>query len=321
MSMQCERAEEFFSDYLERTLEAPLAAAVDAHIQECARCREDVAGLRAMFATLDETTAVEPPPQGDWQVIWRLREQWAARERENLARQVQPGLLAWLQSLRPVSVAMGAGLATMIIGGTLFVSGVSHTRLGFTLPRGSTAQVDRHAAAAELPSVDLTYGDASEAGQQLTLALKPPHMIPDAHVLVAGDYSDMTWEGRGAISPDRPAELGIRVRPDAAAEVLRVTITSEALSREYRQLVVVPLVAYPQDPQTLVLVHQPLGEALRRIAPALARPVVVDLVTDGTVSLQVEEVSPLAVLDSIARQIDARVQFDGGVYRLVPEQR
>ena len=40
--MKCDRAQEFFSDYLERTLDRPMAAALESHLHDCSACREDL---------------------------------------------------------------------------------------------------------------------------------------------------------------------------------------------------------------------------------------------------------------------------------------
>jgi predicted anti-sigma-YlaC factor YlaD len=47
--MQCDRAEEFFSDYMERTLDRPMTVALEAHLAACGRCRGDIEALWRRF--------------------------------------------------------------------------------------------------------------------------------------------------------------------------------------------------------------------------------------------------------------------------------
>src|SRR5687767_11572909 len=128
--MQCDRAQEFFSDYLERTLDRPMTVALEAHLAGCAGCREDIEALQATFYALESVPEVEPPRDGAWQVMAQIRkvraEQWEAERRQ------APGFLEWLRSLNPLSAAMGASLATLVIGGSLMATGlVPHMQFGF----------------------------------------------------------------------------------------------------------------------------------------------------------------------------------------------
>src|SRR5579872_2686555 len=109
--MHCDRAQEFFSDYLERTLDRPMTVALEAHLAGCGHCREDIEALQSTFLALDAVPEVEPPVDGAWQVLARLRQERVERfERERRA----PSFLDWLRSLNPLSVGMGASLATLV---------------------------------------------------------------------------------------------------------------------------------------------------------------------------------------------------------------
>ena len=71
--MQCDRAPEFFSDYLERTLDRPMTVALEAHLGGCGPCRDEIETLQATFMALDALPEVEPPVNGAWEVMRRLR--------------------------------------------------------------------------------------------------------------------------------------------------------------------------------------------------------------------------------------------------------
>jgi hypothetical protein len=59
--MKCDKAQEFFSDYIESTLDRPMTVALEAHLNGCELCSADVASLRSMWTVLDKVPQVEPP--------------------------------------------------------------------------------------------------------------------------------------------------------------------------------------------------------------------------------------------------------------------
>ncbi len=86
----------------------PASGEAEAHLRECAGCREQLAGLRATMFAMDEWGAPEPSPYFDTRLQARLRE-----ERE---KQRDPeGIFAWLR--RPAFA--GAGIAALVIGASL----------------------------------------------------------------------------------------------------------------------------------------------------------------------------------------------------------
>ena len=59
------------------------------------------------------------PADGAWQVMMAIRQQRA--EQYEAERQKAPSFLEWLRALNPMGVAMGASLATLVIGGVVMV--------------------------------------------------------------------------------------------------------------------------------------------------------------------------------------------------------
>jgi type II secretory pathway component GspD/PulD (secretin) len=102
------------------------------------------------------------------------------------------------------------------------------------------------------------------------------------------------------------------------AEAVRLTVDCPTLHKQYRYLLVVPLGQRKADPVTVFANNLPLEEGLRRVAPYLSRPVVVDGSLDGAVNLSYGEVPARRCLDDLAGQVNATVSEDGtGIYRVV----
>ncbi len=330
--MQCERAQEFFSDRLERTLDRPMTVALEAHLAGCSGCRAEMEALQATYAALDTLPEVEPPPDGAWQVIHQLRQ--ARQEQVAPTRPVaaqpefrrQPeaaggwiGFLQWLRSLTPASAAMAGALATLVVGGTFLATRApDHERLAvLPVPQGpgSVTPAQRNAQ----PAISVSYGRLTPAGQEVNLRLTPATSLSAAQVRVSGGGINFTHPVSGEIGPSRPLELAVPVHTAGkSAEAFRVTL--EARPRGYQGLVVVPLGSRGRSSVSMTAVEQPLDEILKQLVPHLGAPVVVDGPAPATVSLQVVEAEPAAALSELATHLNATVRLDGGVYRLGPNQ-
>lgn len=305
--MQCERAQEFFSDYLERTLDRPMAVTLEAHLAACRGCREDIEALRDTFFALETVPQVEPPADGAWQVLCRI--QAARAEQLEAERARTPGFLAWLRNLSPGSMAMGAGLATLVVAGSVMLSPVGkHIVLGFAPPPPSTVRAD------EAPTVQVTYGPVSGAQRELNVGIKPGMDLPDARVMISGSQ---TWEvPPGRINRGTVLMIPLQVAAASPGEVMRVTVESEALRRRHTYWVAAPVAQPKGQTLTLALPHQPLEQALRQLVPYLDQPVVVDGSVAGDVDLLVEEQPARQCLEAVAAQLGARVVEDGDLYRV-----
>jgi predicted anti-sigma-YlaC factor YlaD len=86
----------------------PASGEADAHLRECAGCREQLSGLRATMSAMDEWVAPEPSPYFDTRLQATLREE---QEKQREPR----GIFAWLR--RPAFA--GAGIAALVIGASI----------------------------------------------------------------------------------------------------------------------------------------------------------------------------------------------------------
>jgi hypothetical protein len=107
--MKCEHAQEFFSDYVEKSLDKPTEVTLEAHLTACAGCRRDLEGLQQTWQALNAVPAVEPPTDFAWRVVCRLQQE---RLEQLEAQRKRPNpFVAWLHSLTPGSAF---GYATLV---------------------------------------------------------------------------------------------------------------------------------------------------------------------------------------------------------------
>lgn len=311
--MQCERAQEFFSDYLERTLDRPMTVALEAHLGSCGRCRDEVELLQETLLALDAVPEVEAPWDGAWQVMSRIRN---ARAEQLEAQRKRPvPFFEWLRTLNPGSAAMGAGLATLVIAGTFMVPGVSNlVRNTFGVapptPKVSSSRTD-------LPAVEAVFHPRT---RQVDLQVTPVSELPAAQVRVDMGGSTYEFSDGYGLGPNRPLQQPIILASPAGrdAEAMWVMVSSPARGNQYRYLIAVPLNQKPGEPVTMLLQNRPLDEALRQLVPYLGRPVVAAGMTDEPVTLNVTGERATDCLEQIASQIGAQVTSQTDGYHLTP---
>jgi hypothetical protein len=110
--MKCDKAQEFFSEYIEDVLDRPMTVALEAHLNGCEQCSADVASLRSMWTVLDKVPAVEPPADFVWRTMTRLQNEMVDRREAERAR-----ALPWWKRLTPVHSFSLAGVAALLIVG------------------------------------------------------------------------------------------------------------------------------------------------------------------------------------------------------------
>jgi len=110
--MKCDKAQEFFSDYIETTLDRPMTVALESHLSGCETCTADVTSLRSLFTVLDKVPQVEPPADFVWRTTTRLQNETLNRRE---AERAKP--LPWWKRLTPVQSFSYAGIAALLIIG------------------------------------------------------------------------------------------------------------------------------------------------------------------------------------------------------------
>src|SRR5713226_1708751 len=110
--MKCDKAQEFFSDYIETTLDRPMVVALETHLNGCEACGADVSSLRDMWTVLDKVPPVEPPADFVWRTTTRLQNELLNRREAERAR-----LLPWWKRLTPAQTFSYVGVAALLVIG------------------------------------------------------------------------------------------------------------------------------------------------------------------------------------------------------------
>ena len=112
--MQCQFAQELFSDHLSDTLDRAQKVSLDNHLAVCPGCREQVAGLRDVWASLETLPVVEPPKFFHENIMDRIAIE-AAKEQEAKQTQKSAGF-DWRSLFRARSLAMGMAAVVLFLG-------------------------------------------------------------------------------------------------------------------------------------------------------------------------------------------------------------
>jgi hypothetical protein len=191
--MKCEHAQEFFSEYIESSLDKPTGVALEAHLTACERCRSDVEGLRQTWAGLNAVPAVEPPRDLVWRVMAELQQE--RLERLEAEKRRRNPFVGWLQSLTPGAAFGYATLTALLIIGLAFPLSGSFKQVVFDIfgvsgsvpePR-SSAPITQPAAGANEPVMSFrgTYQDASDGFLYHRLFVTVPSAFGRSQVTVS----------------------------------------------------------------------------------------------------------------------------------------
>jgi hypothetical protein len=174
--MQCQQANELFSDYTARALDSALTVSVDNHLAECTACREQAGALRRVWAQLDQMPFAEPPAGLRASILSALDDQFAQAERDAAQRRKERFQFQfqwdWRALFRPRTLAYATTLLVVILGSLEAV----HSQRAAIDPLGALIHVLHPAtpALAPLPSVRATRSlwTAGSDGGTLTVHLQ-----------------------------------------------------------------------------------------------------------------------------------------------------
>ena len=107
--MNCERARELFSEYLEEGVDVALAAVVRGHLDQCADCCREFEMFRQTCAVLDRLPEIEAPRSFRHEVVMR-----AAREQHERVRIARRNALSWESFTSRFVPARGLALAAAV---------------------------------------------------------------------------------------------------------------------------------------------------------------------------------------------------------------
>ena len=170
--MQCQQAQELFSDHVADRLDAALTLSLENHIRSCETCRAEVGGLRQVWSSLDALPVVEPPSFFHENLMHRI-----AMERDKAAEEAQRhARWSWRALFQPRSPVFAAALlAVALVAGM----GELHVQHGALDPLGAILHMARGAQSAEASPALLTaraewHPNGQGAGTLTLYAQAPP---------------------------------------------------------------------------------------------------------------------------------------------------
>lgn len=293
--MRCEQFRELISAYIEREMEAPLAAKMEEHAAQCLSCRVELQEVRQLWEMMSQMERVEPPaglhdrivqevyaraPIAPrlrwWELAWRPRFAFAAAAAVALL-----ALLLWSRQTPTDAIAL-----SVISGGAAPVSRVDLDAVPvrferFITENGSTRWMVWLRAVSQPAPVKVLLGEqtlwSGTVHQERNVALPA---LPASEV----QQVSVVWGGRSVLKAWLPAEVASE--PGLPVLLIRqrsIEETLAQLARAYR----VPLVLVGEtDPLTRVDL-QSGGVALERLLRELAEKLNLEIsrAEDGTTVL------------------------------------
>lgn len=111
-AMQCQKAQELFSDYVDEKLDRAMHVSLENHIAGCGGCRETVSDLQRVWLMLDEMPSVEPSPFFHANLMDRIR-----MEEEKAQEAARKKQWDWRTLFQPRSLAWGGAALVLLLAG------------------------------------------------------------------------------------------------------------------------------------------------------------------------------------------------------------
>lgn len=310
--MKCDKAQEFFSEYIENTLDQPMTVALETHLNGCEACSADVASLRQMWSVLDQVPAVEPPADFVWRTTTRLQNELLNRREAERARP-----LPWWKRFTPVQAFSSAGIAALLVIGVAFPVGnkINYGTWGFSWPFGHPAPIVQQVPAPPVTPPQFTAQVPTNGGPALVTITARAEM---PYATVAMGY--LTPRGETLVTHAVPVthpqmlQTGQRIsipvqvggpQTDHAAEI-KVTSNGSVFSK----VLILPGAAVVNAP----LQNADAYFALQQVAARTGQAMLVDTGLTATVTLDLPNTPPQQALQAVLDQIGAhQVQEPSGV--------
>jgi hypothetical protein len=219
--MKCEHAQEFFSDYIEQSLDKPTGVALEAHLTACGGCQRELEGLRQTWGALNAVPAVEPPADLAWRVMVQLQHEKLERLEAETARKRANPFFGWLQSLTPGAAFGYATLVALLFIGLAFpaLKSAFPGRITFGAGGNAARLVDLH------PDMTLTGAqlDPRSGRYVMRLVLTSVPELADSRVTVTPVVMrDGEW-----VELDDAAGTGVLARGQSVAIPVPAVVGSE----------------------------------------------------------------------------------------------
>ncbi len=225
--MQCQHAQENFSDYIAGDMERALAASLENHVAACASCEAELAGLRRAWALLDKMPVVEPPADFHTRIMQRLDGERAA---EDFAAVQPQRKLTWRTLFRAREMALVATLLIFVLAGVEVVQTqrAALGPLGWIVSRMRPAPVAPTLSAPPIwATARAEFRAAPEGGGVVTLHLRAnPSGEGVSSIAYSARLGDGSVSHRGVVLSDKEAVVTLPVAPNQTNGPLAVVVSA-----------------------------------------------------------------------------------------------
>jgi|SRR5438034_2772566 len=308
--MKCDKAQEFFSDYIENALDRPMTVALETHLNGCEACRADVAGLRDMWTVLDKLPQVEPPADFVWRTTTRLQNELLNRREAERAR-----ALPWWKRMTPVMAFSYTAVVALLALALRF--GLPNNLGGTTQQWGPLSWLlHRHNAPVIQPQV------APVTPPQFMVQAPGPGGEAALVTIIATSEVQGAGVGMGYLLPT-PTGLGTVIRridhPSTWPMGHRETVAVQsggAHAAEFRvfsggQVIADKMLLLPgAAPLAGPLQNADPYVALQQIANRTGQAMLVDAGLKTPVTLDPQSIAPQQALESVLAQVGAQRRTD-----------
>jgi hypothetical protein len=301
--MKCDKAQEFFSDYIETTLDRPMVVALETHLNGCEACRADVSSLRDMWTVLDKVPPVEPPADFVWRTTTRLQNEVLNRREAERARP-----LPWWKRMTPVQAFSYAGIAALIIVGlaipartaiNVLVMGVGRGNVQVIMPPPPVLRVTPPQFTAQAPGLN---GAAATVTIQATsdmpyAAVAMAYLTPDGQRLVGR----ATHVGvPRTLAAGQSLAVAVQDGRPMAAHAAKISVYSNR--QTFEKVVIWPGAPAAAGPMR----NADAYFALLQVANRTGEAMLVDAGLTALVTLDLQSVTTQQALQSVLAQVGAR---------------
>nr|AIA15055.1 Putative zinc-finger [uncultured bacterium] len=213
--MQCLHAQELYSDYVSGTIENALAVSLENHLDICSECRDEVEGLRHVWAVLDHAALVDAPMFLHENIMSRIDAAAASVEEEAAAKRA---LWDWRSLFKPRSLAYAAAAVTLLFASVEVVQ-TQRASLG---PISSLIHILRPAPAAStgLETLRADWTAGTEGSGTVALHMKAESDAATYRAQVIG-YSA---KAEGTLETNKDTVISIPLGTAPTTDTLKVSV-------------------------------------------------------------------------------------------------
>lgn len=308
--MKCETAQQVFSDYVEETIESPLAVTFERHLYECGDCRQAYGEFRSAWRLLETFPVVEPPPSFRASVLERVRaSQEVAPKKATIWRLNWGNALGIRVPARGFAWALSALIfMALVIGATpgVFQSTFIGSFGAANAPTGPGM------------NVAVRVSDARTDADVYMIALRPSDKVARINAKLYWAKSGKLFRNAD-VSDGKDTVIPVEVQqPQGGTEPLDVAIRWRYSGQDYSRVVYLPR-SHSVSEAPYMHLNGDIQSALRQVAGAYGVAVSADAGTTGSVELSGRFETAKAALNQLAEQTGLELRKEGArAYRLEP---